>query len=455
MSWRPPVAVVPIVALALLPPVHGDSWVGPEALLDVGVQSWLIIDDIHERTVVENGSRVRVLDGVDARYVAVIKAREPGKPVTLHVLLPPGTRVLEARFYPDLKGYSPWSLISEPEVRGELESVSVRPVGTSEVTWRFLGCTWRWTQLDFEVVPGRGSGSGPYSALVLRLRIPAVHRVPSLQVYYPKHYDDGLTSLYDYGVIEWPVPAQPGFDNGFYLGSPRKDLYARVELLAWPGGVVTDSPTAPSWQTFQVRLTDHLMLVLPEARVDVVGVDLEPTMPPEEYERRRAEIVRSEWPQVTRRFGFPYVPVVAVIDVSKLEVRLEVLAPTRVKPGTEVTVFVRPRSEPEDVLELEMGTLRFALRDERGRVRELGTVSVSRAARVGGWVEFRFQAPTRPGAYDLVIEYEGPCGRARADHTLVVEGANPAGGREREAGARTVPVPVIVPPVRPRHRGSS
>ena len=96
-----PVAIVPVIALILLAPAHGDSWTGPEALLDVGVQSWLVIKDVHEKTVATgHGGTEKVLDYVIAEYRAYIRAKEPGEPVTLHVLLPEGTEVLEARFCP-------------------------------------------------------------------------------------------------------------------------------------------------------------------------------------------------------------------------------------------------------------------------------------------------------------------------------------------------------------------
>ncbi len=46
-----PVAIVPVIALILPAPAHGDSRAGPGTLLGVGVRSWLVIKDVREKTV--------------------------------------------------------------------------------------------------------------------------------------------------------------------------------------------------------------------------------------------------------------------------------------------------------------------------------------------------------------------------------------------------------------------
>jgi len=276
--------------------------------------------------------------------------------VTLHVLLPEGTEVLEARFYPTT------TVLSD---RFGVRWERAEPVGRSKVTWEFLGERWRWIQLDFRVVP-RHDPKDPIScsALVLRLKIPAVHRVPNFRMYYPKYYREVLRNLYYYGVIEWPVPAQPGFNNGFYLRSDPEGIGAWVELFAWPGGVTLESDGV-----HQVYLTDHLVLVFPEARVGVVGVN-PVSQSLDEYERRRAEVMRYEWPQVTRRFGFPYVPVVAVIGVQRLKVHLEIKATHRVSAGSRVIVYAQPYLVTLDYQPMgypSRGVLRFRLEDKRVR----------------------------------------------------------------------------------------
>ncbi|WP_456483530.1 hypothetical protein [Methanopyrus kandleri] len=434
-----PSTIVPIALLVLPLPVHGDAWVPPEALLDVGVQSHLVIEGVHEKEVTtEHGGTVKVLDYVDATYVAVIKAKEPGKPVTVHVLLPQDTEMLEARFYPKVSDRSPSEVLSDPS---RFESVKVEPKGQTEVTWEFLDETWKWTQLDFEVTPEHDPGKPfSYSLLVLKLRIPAVHRMPDLRMYYPKHYDDALRSEYSYGVIEWPIPAQPGYDNSFYVRSGSETLDVGVELFAWPEGVVTKSSAAPGWDTCQARLTDHLMLVFPEARVAVLA-DVSPAEDYEKWKHQREEVIEKEWPQVTQRFGFPYVPVVAVIGVERVEVSFDLLVPERVDAGSTVTVFVRPYPEPWSYAP-EEGVLRFELRDEHGSVMELGEVKLPEGSGFEGWVEFRFRAPEKPGYYTLFVEYEGPYGNGKTSATFRVEGR----GRRCK-----LPIPVV-PVIPPRRR---
>ncbi|WP_456467293.1 hypothetical protein, partial [Methanopyrus sp.] len=261
MERAPPVAIVPIIALILLAPAHGDSWTGPEALLDVGVQSWLVIKDVHEETVATgHGGTEKVLDYVIAEYRAYIRAKEPGKPVTLHALLPEGTEVLEARFYPTT------TVLSD---RFGVRWERAEPVGRIK---GHLGVPRREMEVDPTRLPGRPEARSQGSDLLLgagpEAQDPAVHRVPNFRMYYPKHYREVLRSLYDYWVIEWPVPAQPGRDIGFYLRSDPEGIGAWVELFAWPGGVTLESDGI-----HQVYLTDHLVLVLPEARVGVVGVN--------------------------------------------------------------------------------------------------------------------------------------------------------------------------------------
>ncbi|AAM02516.1 hypothetical protein [Methanopyrus kandleri] len=295
-----------LLALVLPLPVHGDAWVGPEALLDVGVQSDLIIEDVHLK---ESDHGVEVVDHVDAEYRAYIRVKEPGKPVTLHVLLPQGTEVLEARFYPELYPIEGIDLDS-PDVNVKWERIE--PVSRSEVTWKVLGWTWRWTQLDFRVTPKYDERRHGCSALVLKLRIPTAHREPEeidrLPIAGPKHYPE-LGSYYYFGCIEWPAPLQPSGRGGGFNCWATSDAWSPHVLFLWPGGF------ADIQEGFtNVSLTDHLVLTLggsgggSGAAVDVVGVR-------EEGER----VVQSEWPRVTGRFGFPYVPVVAVIGLEKKE----------------------------------------------------------------------------------------------------------------------------------------
>jgi len=132
-----PVAIVPVIALILPAPAHGDSRAGPGALLGVGVRSWLVIKDVREKTVTTGrGGTEGILDYVIAEHRAYIRAKEPGRSVTLHVLLPEGSEVLESRFYPSITG------ANVPNARWE----RVKPVCRSGVTWE---------------LPGRGAGVGP------------------------------------------------------------------------------------------------------------------------------------------------------------------------------------------------------------------------------------------------------------------------------------------------------
>ncbi|WP_456483570.1 hypothetical protein, partial [Methanopyrus kandleri] len=233
----------------------------------------------------------------------------PGKPVTLHVLLPRGTEVLEARFYPELYPVEGIDL-DRPDVKWE----KVEPVSRSEVTWNVLGWTWRWTQLDFRMTPKYDERRRGCSALVLKLRIQTAHREPEeidrLPIAGPKHYSGELGSYYHFGCIEWPVPLQPSGREGGFNCWATSDAWGPHVLFLWPGGF------ADIREGFtNVSLTDHLVLTLggggggSGAAVDVVGVDWE----------ERERVVQSEWPQVTERFGFPYVPVVAVIGLEKKE----------------------------------------------------------------------------------------------------------------------------------------
>ena len=73
--------------------------------MGVGVQSILVVHDVHD-------------DMVDATYMAIIKSENPGHPVRLHVLLPEGTRVLEAKFYPRVRrDLLPYEFLNHPELK--------------------------------------------------------------------------------------------------------------------------------------------------------------------------------------------------------------------------------------------------------------------------------------------------------------------------------------------------
>ncbi len=289
MRW---VLVLVVSALAACVPAFCDAWPSPMAFTEVGVRSELFVEGVHE----VGGWKI---DYVEAEYRALLSFREE-EPVTLHVLLPEGTEVLRAWIH-DVSSMDIAMNMIPPG------GTPVKPVGRSEVTWCFDGRSWTWEQLDFRLVP-----DSKYMVLVLDLRIPTVHMSAEEMdrwiwnhMVVPKMYDAELGSEYERGVVEWPVPAYPSGPLGFKLFTSGS-VKARVELFLWPGGVVTRPPSAPSWETFQVFLTRHLALVFPDASVLPVtesgSVDVE------------REIVESEWPEVTGRFGFPYVPVVAVLS---------------------------------------------------------------------------------------------------------------------------------------------
>ncbi|WP_457620404.1 hypothetical protein, partial [Methanopyrus sp.] len=108
-------------------------------------------------------------------------------------------------------------------------------------------------------------------------------------------------------------------DYGFVLPSSREspwDWELRALLYLWPGGAIhklTDDSFV------DVVLTDHLVLEFDErgAGVRIVGIGIPRS--PDEFERMTMEVIRSEWPRVAERFGFPYVPVVAVLSVERPE----------------------------------------------------------------------------------------------------------------------------------------
>ncbi|AAM02526.1 hypothetical protein [Methanopyrus kandleri] len=462
-----PSTVLP-VALILLPlPGHGAVWVDPEVLPDVSVKSWLIVEDVHwKEETTWHGDKV--LDYVDAEYIAAISTRNPGKPVTLHVLLPPDAEVLEARFYPEIE----WGEAEEVPPAEEWmyiiwkEWERVEPADGSEVTWEFLDETWKWTQLDFRVTPEAHD-----SALVLELRIPAVHRVPDLQMVEPVWNGEGISFpygvklkyLYDIGAVEWPVPVQP-YPAAWCLDCALRTLSVKVELFVWPDGVFTHVPEGAPWTSYEVHVMDHLMLALGDVvTIDVVGIDPR-KMSYEEYERKRAEVVRSEWPRVVERFGFPYVPVVMVVEIRQKRVIFDIsLTPDPVEAGSEVTVLVRPRlywwgpwcadEWPWDCWP-EEGVLRFELKDERGSVTDLGAVELLPGGYVdGGLVMFRFRAPEEPGDYTLIVRYEGPYGEYRERLSFTVKERGRRDGQGRTPPSNPPESPPEQPPEKPPEKG--
>jgi len=96
-----------------------------------------------------------------------------------------------------------------------------------------------------------------------------------------------------------------------------------------------------------------------------------------------------------------------------------------------VTLDYQPMGYPS------RGVLRFRLEDNRGSTRKLGEVRLPEGYGFGGCVAFEFRAPRRPGLYTLIVEYEGPLGKAQASTVFRVEGG---GWNHSEAPAPVVPV---------------